>query len=809
MKLPTLAILVLVLVVALAGCSAPISPDPSPTPRSASDAGSMAPTPDAPAGSTTAQAPATADTSTPDSGAMAPADPSPQPSATAASPAPTEQAKVPQGDPFELLAQESLFGFLEDLTAIESYSGWRNSGSEGEAQALDYVAGTLQEYNFLEGLGLALERQTFHVFLATELWETRLELVIDGQEVEVPADGLRGPRDDLGQAIRFDSDGAFNDSARDPVVGQGTAIPVRSAEELQNLGDIQDKVVFLDYALIDRTIVSQQEGMEIASGLLSKRPAGLVLVTEFSNQLGESHAAFIGDGSVLDWVQEEPVPPILYVRIEDLAAAGIDDWQGLTKIQSARLTWEADVFAPGTSGNLMARIPGVDTSRAIILGAHIDSPNAPGALDDGSGSAILLEVARVLDAARVQPPVDLHLVWFGSEELGLYGSYHFVATHQELLDRTLAMLQIDCLSRPLDGIDAELKLVSWPYGRLGNARMPWPNYLVGAAGELGVDAMAEAVYVVYSDNSGFGGFDVPHADLIYEPLSGANASIHYLGHLHDPYDTVELAREVADVLEEMARVALVAALDTADEAGPLRVTPPRQQRAVFVASHTEPVHMGPTTFTELGMALALEGFDVDLVPYGQAVSPDDLEGADLVVALPVVDYPASGAGAEAYDEAWTDDEVTALQEYATGGGLLVLTNSARRLKYGNAGLDGNEDWTDANALASAFGLSYTDDRWQEAEARIEADHPLVDGLNRLEMGGRTAVAFDLPANGQVQILARGGDQPAVALLDVGDTGGQVLILADVGMLTSGWGQPQNLGFWQNLARYAASEPNPY
>jgi hypothetical protein len=37
-----------------------------------------------------------------------------------------------------------------------------------------------------------------------------------------------------------------------------------------------------------------------------------------------------------------------------------------------------------SQGNLVARIPGLDRSRAAILGAHIDSPNSPGALDDGS-----------------------------------------------------------------------------------------------------------------------------------------------------------------------------------------------------------------------------------------------------------------------------------------------------------------------------------------------------------------------------------------------------------------------------------------
>ena len=36
--------------------------------------------------------------------------------------------------------------------------------------------------------------------------------------------------------------------------------------------------------------------------------------------------------------------------------------------------------------------------------------------------------------------------------------------------------------------------------------------------------------------------------------------------------------------------------------------------------------MTPTSFTDLGMALAMEGFDVDLIPYGQPVTRADLAG---------------------------------------------------------------------------------------------------------------------------------------------------------------------------------------
>ncbi|MGD1995115.1 MAG: hypothetical protein PVI59_18135, partial [Anaerolineae bacterium] len=228
----------------------------------------------------------------------------------------TSTSASPSGGPFALISQESLFASLEDLTSIQPYSGWRNSATQGEAEALDYVAERLDEFEYLQDLGLELERQSFHVFLGTELWETRLRLTVDGQEVEVDADGLRGPRDDVVQALRFDSDGTLNDSTRNPVVVEGPAVLIRSASEMRDLSpaDLRGKVVFLDYALIDRALLGKKRAAEVASDVLAKEMAGLVLVTRFSNRPGESHGSFVGDVSALNQVEEAPAPPTLYVR---------------------------------------------------------------------------------------------------------------------------------------------------------------------------------------------------------------------------------------------------------------------------------------------------------------------------------------------------------------------------------------------------------------------------------------------------------------------------------------------------------------
>jgi Zn-dependent M28 family amino/carboxypeptidase len=153
-------------------------------------------------------------------------------------------------------------------------------------------------------------------------------------------------------------------------------------------------------------------------------------------------------------------------------------------ISEARVLVDTDVILPALSRNLIAKIPGRDDAQALILAAHLDSPNNPGAMDDGGGSAILLELAGVLDQTGFQPGITTYLVWFGSEELFLYGPSSFANRHQELLDRTVAMLQIDCLIRPPDGITGITDFYYWSYEHYGDASYPFGEFLQGQARRL-------------------------------------------------------------------------------------------------------------------------------------------------------------------------------------------------------------------------------------------------------------------------------------------------------------------------------------
>jgi hypothetical protein len=718
---------------------------------------------------------------------------------------PTPLMQAPGGDgPLAALSIDSLLGYVEALAAIQPYSGWRNSATTGEQEAVDYVGGVLDSFTRLKEMGMTVEQEDFNVYMASEIWQAQLRMQVDGQEYVVPVNPPRGPRDDTRIAASFDSDGVLGDRDPDPLTLSGQALLVDSENGLSSLSAAQarDRILFVDYALVDQTLLGKPEAQWRAQQLVRAGAMALVLVTRWSPKPGESHGAFAYDVNNFDLVNDNGTP-IVVARLEDMADAGIEALGDLTRVTEATVTVDTDVISPAPSRSLVAMIPGRDDSQAVIVGAHIDSPNGPGALDDASGSAILLEVARVLDQTSYQPDVTICLAWFGSEELYLYGSSEFAARHQDLLDRTIAMLQIDMLSRPLDGLTGIMGFDYWSYSLYGDTSYPFVELLEEEAAKLGIPTQASDSATPVSDNSVFSGFDVPNANLIYWVMGEASAGgIHNAAAIHCPYDTPERVRESSQVFLSMAQLALSTVIDLGERKPELRTMPTDQGRAVFVATQTEPTYMGPSGFTDLSMALEFTGLDVDLVPYGATLSAEDLEGARVAFALPVIDYPSQEArSVDWYDVAWTAGEIEILRQYVEDGGLLVIVNSGHRLKGGYPAMDENEDWSDMNALAGVFGITFRDGTVPGGLASPGPDdHPLLQGVEVIGLAESNAVLFNYEDG---QTLAQAQGEPVMALVPYGDAGGEVLVIGDANILRTQWSgeSPRNLQFWLNLAEY--------
>lgn len=95
-----------------------------------------------------------------------------------------------------------------------------------------------------------------------------------------------------------------------------------------------------------------------------------------------------------------------------------------------------------TGRNVVAHLQGV-TQPSVILGGHYDSvPGSPGANDNASGTAVVLEIARNLSGTPLAR--QAWFIAFDGEEDGLHGSRAFVkATKPQFLSGLKAMLNFD------------------------------------------------------------------------------------------------------------------------------------------------------------------------------------------------------------------------------------------------------------------------------------------------------------------------------------------------------------------------------
>jgi hypothetical protein len=97
--------------------------------------------------------------------------------------------------------------------------------------------------------------------------------------------------------------------------------------------------------------------------------------------------------------------------------------------------------------NVVGEVPGTDLAdQVVVVGGHFDSWNTPGsqgAMDNGTGSMVAMEVGRVLQMAGVAHRRTLRVILYSGEEEGLLGSQGYVKSHVKELDKIVACLNDD------------------------------------------------------------------------------------------------------------------------------------------------------------------------------------------------------------------------------------------------------------------------------------------------------------------------------------------------------------------------------
>ncbi|EGD76445.1 hypothetical protein PTSG_12608 [Salpingoeca rosetta] len=113
----------------------------------------------------------------------------------------------------------------------------------------------------------------------------------------------------------------------------------------------------------------------------------------------------------------------------------------------------AGELVPQYTANVIADMKYGREDSVIVVGGHLDSVEAgPGINDNGSGSSMILQMALEMRRMHAQPVNKVRFIWFGAEELGLLGSYHYVndlkANDPEALANITCMFNFDMVASP-------------------------------------------------------------------------------------------------------------------------------------------------------------------------------------------------------------------------------------------------------------------------------------------------------------------------------------------------------------------------
>ena len=188
-----------------------------------------------------------------------------------------------------------------------------------------------------------------------------------------------------------------------------------------------------------------------------------------------------------------------------------------------------------TSHNVIATVLGTEKPEEIVsFGAHYDSVDfSKGVYDNGAGSVINMEVLRYF--AENPPKRTLKFMWYGSEEIGLEGSWAYVKAHKEELEAHKLMINVD-VGGPVLGVDRITATAE-------KALAFYLEYFVKIHGFT-----AEVKQGIYSSDS------IPFADSGVPGVNFSRDGAPGAAYIHDRFDTLSFLS--ADMLEKTTRIVL-------------------------------------------------------------------------------------------------------------------------------------------------------------------------------------------------------------------------------------------------------------
>jgi len=330
---------------------------------------------------------------------------------------------------------ERAFQDVEYLSAVNS----RLAGTEGDRRSIDYVARTFRKS------GLKVE---FDEYEAPSFIENSTELRILSPEektlkaramlytVPTPPGGVKGE-------VSYAGFGAQQDFQK---------------------ADVRERI-----AVIRRAPDKDSWWNEIS--LASKNGAKALVMVDNNEYIftGTVETGFFTNERRFEEITPKPIPFVGTSR---------DDGTYLLELSRStpvEISLKADVILENRiSKNVRGIIKGATKSKEkVMVTAHRDTTNTPGANDNGSGTAVLLELSRIL--GKRGPKRTIELASLGAEEVyGQLGSTYYCKAHKQELKTIKALVNVDMVA-----VGSQIKIITeghWPDKSVRTT--PWINKLL-------------------------------------------------------------------------------------------------------------------------------------------------------------------------------------------------------------------------------------------------------------------------------------------------------------------------------------------
>jgi Zn-dependent M28 family amino/carboxypeptidase len=225
---------------------------------------------------------------------------------------------------------------------------------------------------------------------------------------------------------------------------------------------------------------------------------------------------------------------------------------------------------PTTAWHVLGDVPG-QTDEVILVGAHYDGHDiSQGAMDDASGTCLVLELARLFAPLCGQLHRTIRFMGIACEEMGVLGSASFVETHPDQMASIAMMINLDSA------------VGNGPKGFHYSGLEEVQTLLKRIAQATGYSLRLSERIVTASDNFPFFMAGVPSIAM----LSKENDRAMGRGFGHTAMDTLDKVSERD--MKECAMVAARVLLRFAQEEGPIgRHRTPDEIKALLVAQELE------------------------------------------------------------------------------------------------------------------------------------------------------------------------------------------------------------------------------